>query len=153
VLEVRHRSWSSDEAVAFLRGLGANVAALDLPAFSEHLPEDAPTIGRLGYLRLHGRNAAAWFDPKAGRDARYDHRYAPAEVEHLAARASRIAAASERTLVVANNHYGGKAVAVALELKARLGGRPVPAPDTLLDAFPDLAPWTVRRGQGSLFGA
>jgi uncharacterized protein YecE (DUF72 family) len=151
VLEVRHRSWFTPSALAFLRGLGCSVARLDMPAAAEHLPDDAPAVGRLGYLRLHGQNAQAWFDPKAGRDRRYDHRYTPAEVDGLVARARATAATSERTLVVANNHYGGKAVAVALELKARLGGAPVPAPDTLLDAFPDLARFAVRTGQGRLF--
>lgn len=152
VLEVRHRSWFTPAALAFLRTLGCSVARLDLPASREHLPDDAPQVGGLGYLRLHGRNASAWFDPKAGRDDRYDHRYTPAELELLVDRTRRIASTVERTLVVANNHYGGKAVAAALELKGRLSGAPVPAPDTLLEAFPDLLPSTVRRGQGRLFG-
>lgn len=151
VLELRHRSWFTPGALTFLRTLGASVAHLDLPASPEHLPESAPPVGTLGYLRLHGRNAAAWFDPRAGRDQRYDHRYAPAELDGIARRAQRIAAAVEQTLVIANNHYAGKAVAAALELKARLTGAPVPAPDTLVEAYPDLRPWVVVRGQTSLF--
>jgi uncharacterized protein YecE (DUF72 family) len=151
VLEVRHRSWFTPAGVTALRALGASVAHLDLPVSPQHLPEDASQIGPLGYLRLHGRNAEAWFRPEAGRDQRYDYRYTPAELDQIAARARRIASAVESTLVIANNHYGGKGLAAALELKARLGGAPVPAPDTIASAFPDLAPWIRVRGQQKLF--
>jgi uncharacterized protein YecE (DUF72 family) len=151
VVEMRHKSWFTPNGLAALRGLGASVAHLDLPASPQHLPEDAPQIGPLGYLRLHGRNAEAWFRPEAGRDQRYDWRYSPEALDQIAARARRISAAVESTLVVANNHYGGKGLVTALELKARLSGAPVPAPDTIASAFPDLAPWIRVRGQQSLF--
>jgi uncharacterized protein YecE (DUF72 family) len=151
VVEVRHRSWFAPDGLAALRSLGASVAHLDLPRAPEHLPEDAPQVGPLGYLRLHGRNAQAWFRPEAGRDGRYDWRYAPAELEAIAERTRRIAATVAQTLVIANNHYGGKGLAAALELKARLAGGPVPAPDTIAVTFPDLAPWIRVRGQQPLF--
>jgi uncharacterized protein YecE (DUF72 family) len=151
VLEVRHRSWFQPEGLDFLRTLPASVAHLDLPASAEHLPADAPQVGRLGYLRLHGRNARAWFQAGAGRDQRYDWRYSSAELEEVAERARRIARAVDSTLVITNNHYGGKAVAAALELKARLTGAPVPAPETVASTFPDLAPWITLRGQQRLF--
>lgn len=151
VLEVRHRSWYEAEAQQFLRSLGCSLAAIDLPYSAEHPPEDSAPLGPLGYLRLHGRNARAWFDARAGRDAKYDHRYAPNEIAGLTERARRIAAATERTLVVANNHYGGKALAASLELSAHLKGRAVPAPATIVEAFPDLAPHVQVRGQATLF--
>jgi uncharacterized protein YecE (DUF72 family) len=151
VVEVRHRSWFEPEGLAFLRGLGSSVAHLDLPASPQHLPADAPQIGRLGYLRLHGRNSQAWFAPEAGRDQRYDYRYSPGELAEIAERTQRIARAVESTLVITNNHYGGKGVAAALELKARLTGAPVPAPETIAATFPDLAPWITPRGQQRLF--
>lgn len=151
VAELRHRSWFTPEARRFVGGLALSVAHLDLPTSPEHLPADAPPQGPLGYLRLHGRNATAWFDPRAGRDARYDHRYTPGELDAIESAARRIAAAAPRTLVIANNHYGGKALAAALELRARLRGHPVPAPATVVEAFPDLRPWVEPRGQSSLF--
>jgi len=57
------------------------------------------------------------------------------------------------------NHLSGnhgrradqQALAAALELKARLGGAPVPAPETLALAFPELAPWIRPQGQQRLF--
>jgi uncharacterized protein YecE (DUF72 family) len=149
VVEVRHRSWYEPDAHGFLRGLGCSLAAIDLPPAADHPPEDAPPVGPLGYLRLHGRNAAAWLDARAGRDQKYDHRYASAEIAGLVERARRIAATRERTLVIANNHFGGKALAASLELSARIRGAPVPAPATVVEAFPDLKPWVrVREEPG-----
>jgi uncharacterized protein YecE (DUF72 family) len=145
LFELRHRLWFEETNLRRVATLGAGLVHVDLPPHGDHPPAEHPSLGPLGYLRLHGRNAAAWFDPSAGRDARYDHRYDTSEVAEIAARARRIAATTERTLVVANNHYGGKAVAVALEVRAALEGRPVAAPAPLLDAFPDLAGRLVRR--------
>lgn len=155
VVEVRHRSWADPRARAALARLPVSVAHLDWPASPEHVAdspsESLPQVGPLGYLRLHGRNVAAWSNPTAGRDAKYDHRYAPHEVEQIAERTRRIAAACERTLVVANNHYGGKALAVSLELRWLLTGVPARAPETLAAAFPDLSEKLDVVGQRRLF--
>ncbi len=77
VLELRHESWFSAEALGRLRDLDVSVAHIDLPFAPTHPPENstADPVGELGYLRLHGRNSEAWFDPKAGRDQRYDWLY------------------------------------------------------------------------------
>jgi uncharacterized protein YecE (DUF72 family) len=50
---------------------------------------------------------------------------------------------SEKTYVVANNHYKGKAAANALELKAMLTGSKVRAPRELVKHFPNLASLTA----------
>ena len=107
--------------------------------------------GRLGYLRLHGRNAAAWFDRDAGRDQRYDYLYGPQELEGVVGRIRTLAGAKDETYVVTNNHFGGKAVANALEILASLRGGPVPAPPELLRAFPRLASRARVEGQRDLF--
>jgi uncharacterized protein YecE (DUF72 family) len=151
VLEVRHRSWFTDVALARLGRLGYAVAHLDLPSAADHPPLAFDAPGEIGYLRLHGRNAAAWFRAGAGRDERYDYLYAPREVEDLARRARAIAAKKAETLVVTNNHFAGKAVANALELRARLEGRRVPAPAPLLAAFPALADFAESPAPEGLF--
>ena len=51
-------------------------------------------------------------------DAVYDWEYSSAEVEQIAQRLQRIAATARRTLVIANNHYHGKAVKVVEDLIA-----------------------------------
>ena len=151
VLELRHRTWFNPGSYEHLEALDLGLAHLDLPAAHNHPPERHPAVGPLGYLRLHGRNRTTWFDPRAGRDDRYDYRYAPSEIESLVGRLREVASRSEKSLLVANNHFGGQAVAAALEVKAAVTGEKPLAPDTLLEAFPDLRARTTPEGQLRLF--
>jgi uncharacterized protein YecE (DUF72 family) len=148
VVEVRHRSWFEPEGTEALRGLRVSVAELDLPSSSDHPPEDPEPVGPLGYLRLHGRNSAAWFRSGAGRDERYDWLYGPEDVVALAERARRIAARRSETLVVANNHFRGKAMVNTIQIRSLLAGGPVPAPAELVEAYPAaLGPFASVSGQ------
>jgi uncharacterized protein YecE (DUF72 family) len=168
VLELRQRSWFEPAALAFVRGLGYTLAALDLPSAADRpserdlaVPDDAvpsDAVGEgsprapLAYLRLHGRNARAWFDSRAGRDQKYDYLYEPDEVRELARTTKRLAAGADETFVITNNHFSGKAVANALELLAQLADGPVLGPAELLDAFPRLATSVRPDGEPTLFG-
>lgn len=141
VLEVRHHSWFVPPALDEIAGLGYSLAHVDLPHAWDHPPPRHAPTGPIGYLRLHGRNERDWFRHSAGRDERYDYLYSPPQIGELARRARSIDAESERTYVIANNHFAGQAVANAVELRWLLGGRrPVPAPAELVQAFPHLAP-------------
>lgn len=156
-LELRHGSWFGDEALAEIESQGWSLAALDLPPVPPdnrtwQAPCDAPLIGPLGYLRLHGRNSAAWFDPRSERDDKYDYLYGEQEIEELAQRARRVATGRDETYVVTNNHFGGKALANALELRAALTGERVRAPAELAAAFPRLRDVAEVEGQAELFG-
>lgn len=151
VLEVRHLSWYTDPALQAVDELGWSMAQIDLPAAPQHPPPTPPHIGPLGYHRLHGRNAAAWFDRAAGRDDRYDYLYSPTEVKDLAETTRRLSEGREETLVIANNHFSGKAMANALELLAALYGRQPLAPAGLIQAFPHLSALARAEGQGTLF--
>lgn len=151
VLELRHASWFTPACYERLRELDLGLVHVDLPAARDHPPAAHPTGGPVGYLRLHGRNRATWFDPEAGRNARYDYRYDAVELLQVAQRLRAIAAHAEQTLLVANNHYRGQAVANALELRTLLEGSPARAPESLRRAFPDLADTTEPEGQMSLW--
>src|SRR5262245_51017252 len=90
VLELRHRSWFAPEPLARARQLGYTLAGIDLPQGADRpTEEDLAGAGQnprprpLAYLRLHGRNSAAWFDPSAGRDQKYDYLYSPDEVREI----------------------------------------------------------------------
>ena len=139
VVELRHRSWFEPEALARLERLGLALAWLDLPAASDHPPAGHETPGIIGYARLHGRNARAWFDKNAGRDDRYDWLYGRRDLEQIAARVRELASGGRRTYLVTNNHYGGKAIANALELKGLLTGEEVEVPPPLVRTYPRLA--------------
>ncbi|MGE3175353.1 MAG: DUF72 domain-containing protein [Planctomycetota bacterium] len=117
-VELRHRSWNAEPALDALRGLGVSLAALDYPGMVGGFSRDVPCVlGRAGlcYFRLHGRNTA-WFRKGAGRDEVYDWRYSPREVGQIEQRLLRLGEQATRTLVVANNHFHGKAMALIEEL-------------------------------------
>jgi uncharacterized protein YecE (DUF72 family) len=158
VLELRQRSWFQPEALALVRTLGFTLSLIDLPAGADRPsaddlgPTDAGAPRRpLAYLRLHGRNAAAWFDPRAGRDQKYDYLYGPEEVREVVQVVRRMAQGADETFVITNNHFSGKAVANALEILAGLGEGIVGAPSEWLDAFPRLRACVRPDGQDSLF--
>jgi uncharacterized protein YecE (DUF72 family) len=157
VVEVRHASFGTPEAEAFLAALGCGVADVDMPASRTNLEPRGRALGGVGYCRLHGRNAAAWFDREAGRDRRYDYLYSAEEIDEVVRRVKSMAAAAPLVFVITNNHFRGQGPANSLMLKARLLGRPVPVPPDLLRAFPALAPDAAPEPaapgtQGSLFG-
>ncbi|MCZ6596122.1 MAG: DUF72 domain-containing protein, partial [Planctomycetota bacterium] len=157
VLEVRHRSWFGSEALQAIEALDLSLAAIDLPYAADHPPpipwgpSGPPNLGPVGYLRLHGRNADAWFDPRAGRDQRYDYLYGPDEVAEIVKATRRLASGRDETFVITNNHFSGKAVANALEILSELGGEKRLAPSELVQAFPRLRERTRPDGQQTLF--
>jgi len=156
VLELRDRSWFAPEPLAGLRSLGYTLAGIDLAEGADRPAEEQLLgVGRSGprplsYLRLHGRNAAAWFDARAGRDQKYDYLYDPEEVREVVRLTKRLAEGSDETFVITNNHFSGKAVANALEILAGLGADPL-GPVEILDAFPRLRACVRPDGQDSLF--
>jgi uncharacterized protein YecE (DUF72 family) len=108
-----------------------------------HLPSaSAPTSEEsapLIYVRLHGRNAAQWWEHERMED-RYDYLYTPTELAPFAAAAQGAAGAGRRVLMYLNNHFSAKAVANAAILKHQLGEL-VPGlyPREMVARYPELA--------------
>ncbi len=150
VFEFRHASWDDDRAAAWLRGLGAGWCVVDQPRVGRVASATFRLTSAVGYLRLHGRNAANWFREDAGRDARYDYRYALDELRPLAAEIAALARSAAEVFVIQNNHFRGQALANALQMKHLLQGTKPPAPRTLVESYPDLAPF-VSDEPGRLF--
>lgn len=151
VLELRHRSWYEAAPLALIERLGYSLARIDLPDAEDHPPSDVPAIGALGYLRLHGRNRETWFARGAGRDQRYDYLYGPDELDQLVRLVERLSGKVDETLVVTNNHFSGKALANAIEIKAALESERPAAPPELVSAYPRLARIARASGQRPLF--
>jgi uncharacterized protein YecE (DUF72 family) len=139
VVEVRHRSWARPGAVDRVRALGFGWCVVDQPRVGGASDPVETLTSDVAYVRLHGRNADAWFRDDAGRDERYDYRYSHAELREIGGRVGRLATTAESVVVVQNNHFRGQAVANALQLRAMVEGRPPRAPTPLVSAFPDLA--------------
>ncbi|MCK5945540.1 MAG: DUF72 domain-containing protein [Planctomycetes bacterium] len=118
-VELRHRSWNASAGLDALASLGVGVLELDYPGMVGGFSRDVTGVRADGvaYFRLHGRNRA-WFRRGASRDEVYDWRYSDDEVRQLRGRVDRIARDATRAIVVANNHFHGKAMAVIEELMA-----------------------------------
>lgn len=138
VLEVRHASWDRGSAYKFLRETGIGFCNIDQPQVSYSIGATKKVTSKVGYLRLHGRNIKEWFREGAGRDARYDYLYNEFELFELTERIRQIAKESDEMYVITNNHYRGKAVCNALEIKAKLKETGLKIPEILLQHYPHL---------------
>ncbi|HEX9723813.1 MAG TPA: DUF72 domain-containing protein [Vicinamibacteria bacterium] len=145
VMEVRHASWDQPEFYEYLSGRGVGFCNIDQPRIGRSLGPSERTTGPVGYVRLHGRNYRDWFREDAGRDARYDYLYTDEELDPWMDKVSRIAEDSAETYVITNNHFRGQAAVNALQIKARLKKQEVPAPASLIDAYPVLGTVAIRR--------
>jgi uncharacterized protein YecE (DUF72 family) len=138
VLEIRHRSWERAEVFAWLQVLGIGFCNIDQPQVSYGIGLTQVVTSPVGYLRLHGRNAAMWFAEEANAAARYDYRYRAEELQEVVDAAEVISRRARDTYLITNNHFRGQAALNALELRAHLRQSPIPVPPPLLTAYPEL---------------
>lgn len=137
-LEVRHASWDEPHVYEELAERGVAFCNIDQPIFSKSIEPGAKVTSRVGYVRLHGRNAQDWFREEAGRDERYNYLYSPEELKPWVEKIQRIRSVADETYVITNNHYRGQAVVNALEIQHRLGHAPVEVPTSLVEHYPRL---------------
>ena len=144
-VELRHHSWSdAADTAARLARLGAAWVHIDEPKFRGSIEQSLASIADpapgtpLAYVRLHGRNAARWWEHDEA-DDRYDYLYRAAELAPFAEAATRASASGRRVVMYLNNHFSAKAVANAAILRHGLGD-PVPGeyPHAMLDRYPEL---------------
>lgn len=149
VVEVRHTSWNTLGIYEKLEAAGVGICNIDQPLFAKSIKPAAVTTSPVGYVRLHGRNYQNWFREEAPRDERYNYLYSLDELEPWVTRIREVAAEARETYVITNNHFRGKAVVNALELKAILEERPATAPVQLLSEYPRLADSTSVEKENS----
>lgn len=140
VVEVRHSSWAQPEFYRFLHESRAGFCNIDQPLIGHSIQPGARATSALGYVRLHGRRVDTWFsdDPELPSHERYNYLYSEEELEPWAERIRRVAAHTETTFVVTNNHFEGKGVVNALQLIHMLTQAPVKVPETLRHRYPEL---------------
>ncbi len=147
VVEVRHISWDNDHAAAWMLKRNVGFCVVDQPRAGGVTAPPRPRVtSPIAYLRLHGRNEASWFDPEAGRDARYDYLYSMEALRPLAEAAHGMGAAANVLYVIANNHFRGQAFANALQLKHLIQGIEPEAPGELVAEYPGLRDVVVVKG-------
>lgn len=138
VVEVRHTSWNTPEVYDELEERGVGICNIDQPVFKRSIKPAALTTSGIGYVRLHGRNYENWFRDKAPRDDRYNYLYSLDELDPWITRIREVAKQTKESYVITNNHFLGKAVVNALEIKSILSERKVPAPEPLFEKYPEL---------------
>ncbi|MGI8735347.1 MAG: DUF72 domain-containing protein [Pyrinomonadaceae bacterium] len=138
VIEVRHTSWNTMGIYEELERRGVGICNIDQPLFAQSIKPSALTTSSIGYVRLHGRNYQNWFRDQAPRDDRYNYLYSLDELEPWITRIKEVAKQTKESYVITNNHYLGKAVVNALEIKSILSGNKIPAPAPLFEKYPDL---------------
>lgn len=123
VIEFRHREWIRESVFAGLEERGASLVFCDMPRLSalparkaEQTSDSSemktPFIGKTAYIRLHGRNAEAWYcheereDEKNG-SSRYRYDYSDAELCEFVPVVQRALMEGKRTAVFFNNHPDG----------------------------------------------
>jgi len=137
VVEVRDSSWNNAETLAFFVQQNVAFCNIDQPLLGRSLAPTEHVTAPLAYVRLHGRNYSEWFDSD-NRNDRYNYLYKERELEGWKERIENVAEKAQTTYVITNNHFESKAGVNALELKAMVTGKRVPAPPTLIQKYPEL---------------
>ena len=137
VVEVRHSSWNDAETLATFSQQNVGFCNIDQPVLGRSLTPTEHVTGAIGYVRLHGRNYAQWFDSD-NRNDRYNYLYNEGELTAWKERVESVSERAQTTYVITNNHFESKAGVNALELKAMISGKRVLAPPTLIQKYPEL---------------
>jgi len=152
VVELRHASWNEPAIYQSFERRGVGFCNIDQPLFARSIKPSARTTSRVGYVRLHGRNYENWFRANAAPHDRYNYLYSLDELDSWVNKIKKVSMQSEESYVVTNNHFRGKGVVNALEIKAMLEGDKVPGPALLIGEYPRLKESIIASGQKDLFG-
>jgi len=128
VIEFRHKEWIKESVFEGLIKRNASITFCDMPELKA-LPQMSfensiysKMIGPQAYIRLHGRNANAWYvnDSTNNGSARYDYSYTDEELRTFVPIIHMIKNADKRVQVFFNNHPKGQGVNNAKSLKAMM---------------------------------
>jgi uncharacterized protein YecE (DUF72 family) len=141
-VELRHSSWSDafGETLTLLDAFGAAWVQIDEPKFRFSIRQNyLPNVKGFYYMRLHGRNAATWWQHDKAED-RYDYLYSDEELTEFVETASAARELVKKAYLYTNNHFSAKSVANAAMIKRQLG-EPIEGeyPPEFVERFPELA--------------
>lgn len=153
-VELRHATWSEDAAAtrAQLAAHGAAWVQIDEPKFRSSIHQDfRPDPPTFFYARLHGRNAAQWWEHEAAED-RYNYLYTAEELDPIAEALDEARRLVRKLYAFLNNHFEAKGVANAAMLRHRLGLElPGAYPESFLERFPELRGVVAGERRRTLF--
>ncbi len=122
-VEFRHRSWNRPGLPAWLAEHNLDLVAVDVPELPGLFPRGWVQSGRQAYVRLHSRNAGAWYQ---GDKERYDYNYSDDQLGEWASALEHegLEAGTERALLLFNNCQRSQAALNARRMREILEGRP-----------------------------
>jgi uncharacterized protein YecE (DUF72 family) len=153
-VELRHSSWSDafGDTLQILNAFGAAWAQIDEPKFRFSIRQNAlPNVTGFYYMRLHGRNAAQWWQHEKSED-RYNYLYSADELKTFGETATAAKALVKKAYLYTNNHFSSKSVVNAVMLKAQIG-EPIEGeyPLALVERYPEIRDFvTTIPGQPTL---
>jgi uncharacterized protein YecE (DUF72 family) len=141
-VELRHRSWSDNvgQTLSMLNAFDAAWVQIDEPKFRFSIRQNyLPNVTGFYYMRLHGRNAAAWWRHDKSED-RYNYLYSGEELKEFSEIATAANELVKKSYLYTNNHFSSKSVVNAVMLKAQTG-QPIEGeyPAALVDRYPEIA--------------
>ena len=148
-VELRHRSWSDafGETLSLLKTHGAAFVQIDEPKFRFSIAQNQlPNIPTFYYMRLHGRNAAQWWQHEKSED-RYNYLYSGDELKEFSETADAARRLVKKLYLYTNNHFSAKSVANAAMIKRQLG-EPVEGEYSraFLERYPEVIPSRTSSG-------
>ena len=141
-VELRHSSWSDKlgDTLSLLNTYGAALVQIDEPKFRFSIAQNQlPNVEGVYYMRLHGRNAAQWWQHDKAED-RYNYLYSAVEVNEFVETIDAAREIVKKAYLYANNHFSAKSVANAAMIKKQLG-EPVAGEysEEFLSRYPELS--------------
>jgi len=106
-VEFRHESWLSPELGPWLAEHRLGYCVPDEPRLKGLVPPTLLVTSGDAYVRLHGRNAKAWWT--GDRSTRYDYNYSEDELKEWVRRLQDLAQQARRTYLFFNNCHAGQA--------------------------------------------
>jgi len=119
VAEFRHRAWQRPKTFELLERLGIGWCNVDEPDVESLMAPSAELVGPIAYVRLHGRNRAAWWGPDPAQ--KFNYLYTPEELEPWVGRVADLAAQARDVYVFFNNCYAGKSARNAHDFTRLMG--------------------------------
>jgi uncharacterized protein YecE (DUF72 family) len=112
--EFRNFTWNKPQISAFLKSNDIGYVNVDEPNLQGLIPKQDIVTNGIGYIRLHGRNEAKWWEGKGSE--RYDYEYSEEELKEWLINVSTIIRKTFKTYIFFNNHPTGKAIKNATQM-------------------------------------
>jgi uncharacterized protein YecE (DUF72 family) len=119
VVEFRHSSWLRGTVYEALTAMDLGFVNCDMPSIRGLMPPTDMVTTDITYVRLHGRNAGAWYEHDQAWE-RYDYEYSDEELDSWVPRLLDIAKRARKAYVVFNNHPRGQSARNADTMRRKL---------------------------------